>query len=222
MKVDDTNIITQAMQKIRIYPKYNLSWGRQNAWVDISARKILFDVSRLDTSKFTNMSNMFSDCSSLTTIDVSGFDTSNVTNMSSMFSGCSSLTTIDVSGFDTSKVTNMSSMFVRCSSLKKIVADIDTSALENATNMFGDFFSGSSITSILLGDNFFKMPLTNLSFANNPSWKDDTVKQSLVTNSYDRKSNGLPDLTLTLNNNTKKVLTEGDIATMTEKGYIIA
>ena len=248
MKVDSTNIIPQAMQKIRIYPKYNLSWGRQNAWVDISARKILFDVSRLDTSKFTNMSNMFSDCSSLTTIDVCGFDTSKVTNMSNMFTDCSSLTTIDVSGFDTSKVTNMSNMFTRCKSLttidvsgfdtskvtnmsqmfnrckslKKIVADIDTSALENATNMFGDTFSGSSITSILLGTNFFKMPLTNLSFSYNSSWKDDTVKQSLVTNSYDRKSNGLPDLTLTLNNNTKKVLTEGDIDTMTAKGYIIA
>ena len=34
---------------------------------------------------------MFYDCSSLTNINLSNFNTQNVTNMSHMFSGCSSL-----------------------------------------------------------------------------------------------------------------------------------
>ncbi len=37
---------------------------------------------------------MFSGCSSLTSLDVSGFDTSNVTNMSNIFTSCSSLAEI--------------------------------------------------------------------------------------------------------------------------------
>ena len=59
----------------------------------------------VDTSQVTNMSEMFYDCNSLTSLDLSGFDTSQVTDMRAMFSGCSSLTSLDVSGLDTSQVT---------------------------------------------------------------------------------------------------------------------
>lgn len=78
------------------------------------------DVSNWDTSNVTDMSNMFSSCSSLTTLDVSNFDTSNVTDMAAMFQDCSSLTSLDVSNFDTSKVTNMSYMFINSSNLTTI------------------------------------------------------------------------------------------------------
>ena len=70
-----------------------------------------------NTSKVTDMSFMFYNCSSLTSLDVSNFDTSQVTNMSSMFYYCSSLTSLDVSNFNTSKVTDMSNMFYNCSKL---------------------------------------------------------------------------------------------------------
>ena len=99
-----------------------------------------------DTSKVTDMSNMFSGCSSLTTLDVSNFDTSNVTNMGSMFSNCSKLTTLDVSNFDTSNVTNMYSMFYNCSSLTTLdVSKWDTSSV---TNMFQMFSNCSSLTTL--------------------------------------------------------------------------
>ena len=68
---------------------------------------------RLDTSQATNMGNMFSGCSSLTS--VSDLDTSRVTDMSSMFYGCSSLT--QVSDLDTSQATNMRQTFYGCASL---------------------------------------------------------------------------------------------------------
>ena len=74
----------------------------------------------LNTSAVTNMSGMFSHCSSLTSLNLSNFNTSAVTNMSEMFSDCSSLTSLNLSNFNTSKVTDMSRMFSGCSGLNTI------------------------------------------------------------------------------------------------------
>ena len=52
--------------------------------------KSIEGLEHLNTSQVTNMSKMFSGCSSLTSLDLSSFDTSNVTNMRSMFSDFSS------------------------------------------------------------------------------------------------------------------------------------
>ena len=113
----------------------------------------------LDTSKVTDMSCMFCDCSSLTTLDLSNFDTSEVTNMHSMFCRCSSLTTLDVSNFDTSKVTDMSAMFCDCSSLTTLdVSNFDTSKVTNMSTMF----SGCSSLTILDLSNFNTSEFTNM------------------------------------------------------------
>ena len=66
------------------------------------------DLSGFDTSKVTNMSNMFGGCANLTSLDVSGFDTSNVIQMDDMFAACESLTEVDLSNFDLSKVNSSS------------------------------------------------------------------------------------------------------------------
>ena len=63
------------------------------------------DLSGLDTSRTTNMMQMFA-CSNAKAIDVSSFDTSNVTNMSWMFFKCDNLESLDLSSFDTSKVSD--------------------------------------------------------------------------------------------------------------------
>lgn len=97
------------------------------------------DCSNLDTSKVTNMSQMFSGLTKLTDLTLgSRFDTSNVTDMSSMFSGDTALTSLDLSCFDTSGVTNMSKMFENCSSLGTITvaSDFNTESVVNSTNMF--------------------------------------------------------------------------------------
>ena len=98
----------------------------------------------LNTSDVTDMSDMFFDCSSLTTIPL--LDTSNVTNMSGMFTGCSSLTTISL--LDTSGVTIINHMFNGCRNLTT-VPELDTSS---ATNMNSMFYSCSSLTTIPLLD----------------------------------------------------------------------
>ncbi len=104
------------------------------------------DVSKFDTSQVTVMSYMFDYCESLTSLDVSNFDTSKVTNMSRMFEDCRSLTSLDVSNFDTSQVTNMNSMFFMCSNLTSLdVSKFDTS---NVTNMNSMFFMCSNLTSL--------------------------------------------------------------------------
>ena len=74
----------------------------------------------VDTSNVTDMTAMFYNCSSLTSLDVSGFDTSNVTNMISMFQNCSALTSLNLSGWNINNVTNIDSMFNKCSALKTI------------------------------------------------------------------------------------------------------
>ena len=95
------------------------------------------NVSNLDTSQVTNMSNMFYACMGLTSLDLSNFDTSQVTNMSDMFGGCMGLTSLDVSKWNTSKVTNMSEMFSGCMGLASLdLSNFDTSQATNMSNMF--------------------------------------------------------------------------------------
>ena len=65
------------------------------------------------------MNAMFQDCSGLTSLDLTSLNTTNVTDMSQMFSDCSNLTYLDLSSFNTQKVTQMRYMFV-CKKLKTI------------------------------------------------------------------------------------------------------
>ena len=100
----------------------------------------------LDTSNVTNMSNMFDDCSNLTSLDVSKFDTSKVTYMSYMFYDCSNLTSLDLSSFDTSQVTSMRSIFHYCGRLTSLdVSKFDTS---NVINMRAMFYECNNLTSL--------------------------------------------------------------------------
>ena len=79
----------------------------------------LIDLSLLNTSNVKNMSYMFYNCSSLKSIDLSSFNTSNVSDMSYMFSWCSSLKSLDLSSFNTNNVDDMNFIFFECRSLKK-------------------------------------------------------------------------------------------------------
>ena len=51
---------------------------------------------------------------SLQELNLSNFNTNNVTNMSDMFSGCSSLKELNLSNFNTKNVIDMSRMFSEC------------------------------------------------------------------------------------------------------------
>ena len=100
----------------------------------------------LNTDKVTNMSYMFSGCSSLTSLDVTHFNTENVKYMNNMFYSCSSLTSLDVTHFNTAKVGNMNGMFSSCSKLTSL--DVTHFNTANVTNMNGMFSSCSKLTSL--------------------------------------------------------------------------
>ena len=107
-------------------------------------------LSNLNTDNVTNMSSMFSGCSSLTSLDLSCFKTDNVTDMSSMFDGCSSLMSLDLSGFKTDDVTYMKYMFSGCSSLTSL--DVSSFKTNNVKDIKYMFYGCSNLTTIYAGD----------------------------------------------------------------------
>ncbi|EAC2824758.1 BspA family leucine-rich repeat surface protein [Listeria monocytogenes] len=115
------------------------------------------DLSGLDTSAVTNMTDMFQYCSALEELDVSNFDTSSVTTMRSMFQRSELLRELDVSNFDTSSVTNMQNMFQNCTSLEELdLSNFDTSSVTNMSYMFQNC---TALKSLYL-DNFTYTPRT--------------------------------------------------------------
>ncbi len=146
--------ITQVEFVNEIVPKYTSCWFYE-------CRNITsLDLSKLDTSKVTDMSGMFYNCIALTTLDLSNFDTSNVTDMNYIFYNCGALT-LNVSNFDTSNVTNMRYMFGYCSMLTNLnVSNFDTSSV---TNMTGMFATCNALTSLDLS-NFDTNGVQNYSY----------------------------------------------------------
>ena len=84
----------------------------------LSSLTTINNLDNLPTANFTDLSEMFKGCSSLTSLDLSGLNTENVTNMSHMFEGCIGLTNLDLSELNTENVTDISYMFKGCSSLE--------------------------------------------------------------------------------------------------------
>ena len=81
-----------------------------------------YNLNCIDTSKITDMSNLFDSYVNKTldikfNFDVSKWDVSNVTNMESMFFNCKKFD-CDLSNWDVSKVENMHSMFINCISFE--------------------------------------------------------------------------------------------------------
>ena len=128
----------------KVIVKANISYYHTNSPIYLFASAIPSSIIEAsfkgsNTSKVTDMRQMFSDCGGLTSLDVSSFNTSKVTNMGFMFYGCRSLTSLNLSNFDTSKVTDMYSMFANCSSLTSLT--LSGWVISDATNT-NDMFSG--------------------------------------------------------------------------------
>ena len=98
------------------------------------------DISKWNTSNVNNMSYMFSECKSLSSLpDISKWNTSNVNDMSFMFSECNSLSSLpDISKWDTSNVNSMWFMFSECKSLSSL-PDISKWNTSNVKSMYNMF-----------------------------------------------------------------------------------
>ena len=126
---------------------------------DCSSSLTELDVSNFTTENVTDMQGMFCDCYSLRKLDISSFNTKNVTNMWSMFCGCSDLQELDVSNFNTEKVTNMGSMFFCCESLEEL--DVRGFNTQNVFSMCGMFENCRSLK-ILDTSGFDMQNVTNM------------------------------------------------------------
>lgn len=207
------------------------NFGSLAAWDTSKMQKIalfkgctqLTDIQSMKSWNVSNVTTLIyfaSDCD-LRKVDLANWETTNLQNIDFLFFRNLKLTDVDLSGWNVSNVTSASNFLAMCGELRSLnLLGWDLCKVQNLKN----FISNSTqIETIKLGTNFFSSPfITNVSFSTLQKWTNDSVKLSLVTNLYDRKANGLPDLTLTLHANTKKVLSEDDIAAITAKGYIIA
>lgn len=207
------------------------------------------DASYLDTSNVVSMKGMFENCEKLQYLDIESFDTSNVTDMERMFYKCGDENNINkcfitIYNFNTSKVTNMRNMFQEANLWISGFGDFNTSKVTDMGGMFAysnfnypyvtlrydtsnvrnmdSMFSGFNPEYLTLGSKFFKTPfVTSIDFSDNENWYESYFIDSIITNSYDRATNGLPTLEIKLHPNVYAYLTDEHKATLTSKGYVI-
>ena len=101
--------------------------------IDYAFKHNIYDLNFIDTSKITNMSNLFMNCEY--DIDVSNWDVSNVTTTFCMFVGCKKFNS-DLSNWDVSNVKNMNNMFYCC---KNFDCDLSNWNVSNVTDMYSMF-----------------------------------------------------------------------------------
>ena len=113
--------------------------GGQSRWFSSNVKSVsIKDCTLLSSSQLTNMC---SGCTNLTSFEATNFDVKNATSMESAFSNCSSLVSLDLSGLNNvDNVKNMKNLFNGCQNLKTI--DISTWELQSpdaidATGIFG-------------------------------------------------------------------------------------
>ena len=107
----------------------------------VNLQKVSFG--SFQTSSITNMSRLFYNCSSLTSIEFgANFITTSLLDISYIFFNCSkiSLSSIDLSNFKNEKVTNMGHMFELCTNLISLQfpSSFSTSNVENMEYMFSN------------------------------------------------------------------------------------
>lgn len=125
---------------------------------------------------------------------------------------------------DSSKVTRWGYCFAYCTGLKEVL-NMDFSNC----NAFGSDCTRDTSNSIVkmqifnLGKSACKLyHFSNTSWGTGSEENRQSLIDSLITYSYDRASAGMATATITLSANTKALLTEEEIAQITQKGYTIA
>ena len=153
-----------SVKKVVVKADMSYKTNKDSSTVIIPSSTVEASFKGSNTSNLTSMCNMFSGCTSLTSLDLSGWNTSKVTDMSGMFYTCSGLTSLDLSSFDTSNVTDMNGMFCDCSGLTSL--DLSRFNTSNVTDMNGMFWNCSGLTSLDLSS----FDTSNVTDMNNMFW----------------------------------------------------
>lgn len=186
------------------------------------------EVSDLNTSNVTDMSNYFSKCVSLDTLGVNlplpmgikYWDTRKVESFDNMFFRCNSLMMLDLRHWNTQKVTHMSFMFAECTKLSNL--NLEGWDTRSVNVMEGMFTNCKNMSSLQLGEGFGRMQgsVGSVDFSMMSKWTNTSVDS--LTKLYNRKMNGMSVVTLKLSAATKNALGEAGIRELTDNGYTIA
>lgn len=129
----------------------NANSDSSNLFANFTNLEVIEGLEYLDTSQVTNMSQMFYNCSRLTSLNLNSLDTSNVTSMNMMFANCTNLVELNVFTFDTSSVTDMQAMFYNCSNLG--VLNLNNFNFDSvkaiSTDAYGFFEGATNITTTI-------------------------------------------------------------------------
>lgn len=118
-------------------------WGTLSRLTDVSLmfsgctslRSVTF--TGLTTGRLTSVNGMFQDCSSLESVDIAHFDVSGCTTISKPFYGCSKLATLDLHGWNLASCTQLVEPFYGCNALATLdVSGWTTTALTSANRLF--------------------------------------------------------------------------------------
>ena len=124
--------------KVNKIPKYNYHPKTKEELQDLLKQLIKErgnegNFNDIDTSKITNMTDLFYDINEFNG-DISNWDVSKVTNMELMFA--SSSFNGDISNWNVSKVTNMYGMFYDCKSFNQNISKWNVSNVKNYQKTF--------------------------------------------------------------------------------------
>ena len=158
-------IIDGKEQELKEYYKFGL-FGKKKKTLEVKLKNItkinmsnifsgctslssIQDISKWNIRTVTNMSGIFNECSSLSSLpDISKWNTSNISDFNEIFANCSSLISLpDISRWNTSCVMDMSKLFYKCSSLTAL-PDISGWETYNVTDMKEMFSKCSSLLSL--------------------------------------------------------------------------
>ena len=148
-------------------------------------------------------------------------DASSYGDLSYMYNGCSNL--VFVPPLNAPNNTTVRGMFYGSTKLV-VISLVD---IGKATDFYTFLPISTTLTYIKLL-NLGKSSVTTYSFADPSNWgtggeeNRQSLIDSLITYSYDRASNGMATATIKLSANTKALLTEEEIAQITNKGFSLA
>lgn len=110
---------------------------------------------------------MFTQCYELEEVNLSSFDTSKVTDMEQMFRFSRKIKYLNLSNFNTEKVTNMNEMFDNMHNLIELdISNFNTKNVKNMNRMFAKYMgTGDMLEKIYVNNDF---DISNLISANHP------------------------------------------------------
>ena len=199
------------------------------------------DLSSWDTSKVTDLSYCFQRCISLQSLDLSSWDTSKLKSLRYTFSYgvnelimpelvednmlndlyCtwyenSGIKKLDLSKFNTKNVTEFGWCFDGAVNLEWLdISGFDLSSANSVNTFFG---RNRMLTHLILGEGFGKIK-EGVTFDMSSFASLDEESKASFMSLYDRKANGLPNVTLKLK--TSFGFSEEQIQSLTNKGYTI-